>query len=278
MSTCFHLDTSQDFDSGPTLDEIDNAITDRNTWAWMSAVNCVAFEAEYLGRWGEGSWAGCECHEHLNARVCLGKPAQALQNLPQKQRQVRERPETRHCWRRGCRAVELASGDALRDQLRVMASHATSLLSHLTGATDQAGLLRDWQRARAALWTSMLVKLRYWDELPWKLCALAHENVHVVQKTAQRVLMLYDNAANTETPGPGCLHRMTRRCCQKDYNGGDDDPGLRPLIERLASGEHYADFSTDERQPIAKWLSAFRHVSWHCGMMVWPSIDNRKST
>ena len=37
---------------------IDNAITDRNTWAWMSAVNCVAFEAEYLGRWGEGSWAG----------------------------------------------------------------------------------------------------------------------------------------------------------------------------------------------------------------------------
>lgn len=58
MSTCFHLDTSQDFDSGPTLDEIDNAITDRNTWAWMSAVNCVAFEAEYLGRWGEGSWAG----------------------------------------------------------------------------------------------------------------------------------------------------------------------------------------------------------------------------
>ena len=108
--------------------------------------------------------------------------------------------------------------------------------------------------------------------------ALAHENVHVVQKTAQRVLMLYDNAANTETPGPGCLHRMTRRFCQKDYNGGDDDPGLRPLIDRRASGEHYADFSTDERQPIAKWLSAFRHVSWHCGMMVWPSIDNRKST
>ena len=72
--------------------------------------------------------------------------------------------------------------------------------------------------------------------------------------------MLYDTADAT-TPGPGCLRRMTRRFCQKDYNGGADDPGLRPLIERLAKGEHYADFLPHEKQPLAKWLSAFRHVS-----------------
>ncbi|CAE7373415.1 HERC2, partial [Symbiodinium microadriaticum] len=156
--------------------------------------------------------------------------------------------------------------DKLASQLRLMASHTTTLLRHLSGATDQAGLLRDWQRARAALWTTMLLKLRYWDELPWKLCALAHENVHVVQKTAQQVLLLYDKAAETDTPGPGCLHRMTRRFCQKDYDGGADDPALRPLIERLASGEPYSDFLTDEKQPLAKWLSAFRHVFWHDGL------------
>lgn len=37
---------------------------------------------------------------------------------------------------------------------------------------DQSAYLHDWVTARGRLWTLVSLKLAYWSQLPWKLCAL----------------------------------------------------------------------------------------------------------
>jgi hypothetical protein len=74
---------------------------------------------------------------------------------------------------KGCRAVELASGEAFQGQLRLMADSMTNILKQFSRSRE-ADLVRDWQRARARLWSGLMLKLQYWRMLPWQLCALAH--------------------------------------------------------------------------------------------------------
>jgi hypothetical protein len=56
----------QDYDpGGPTLSDIDNAVKSPETWAWLSAVNSISYESEWLGRWGEGCLAAVRSHKMM---------------------------------------------------------------------------------------------------------------------------------------------------------------------------------------------------------------------
>ena len=101
----------------------------------------------------------------------------------------------------------------------------------------------------------LVLKLSYWEELPYKLCALAHPNVNVSTIAARRCLELW------KQQGPGARHRQSRRFLDPDY-GSREDPPLRTFVLRMADGESPEDMKEEERAPLLRWLVAFRSVPW----------------
>ena len=70
--------------------------------------------------------------------------------------------------------MELASADALYRLKALMNRNKGSLTNAIVKAdpADQSAYLHDWVTARGRLWTLISLKLAYWSQLPWKLCAL----------------------------------------------------------------------------------------------------------
>ena len=115
------------------------------------------------------------------------------------------------------------------------------------------------QAQHASIPGHILLKLNFWTELPWMLCALAHPSGLVQMQCARRALQLWERG------GPGILHQQSKRFLSPQY-GSPSDPGLRPLVQRLADGETMEDIigETPEGDLVHmfKWVAAFRHVPW----------------
>ena len=88
----------------PKLSMIDKTIKNCAFWDYAHMVHEVSLQGEQLGKWGEG----CSCHQgELLAYASM-----------RRQKRTRELPSlpgaVSNCPFRGCRAPELATGDALK--------------------------------------------------------------------------------------------------------------------------------------------------------------------
>ncbi|CAJ1329717.1 unnamed protein product, partial [Effrenium voratum] len=135
---------AQDAAEGPTVDNIDQAIRDEATWVQASMVLDLALESEHIGRWCET--CPCPHHQPLSAWAGESGPSPATgmvegissetavqQGLPLAlvAGNVVGAKNSSECPYRGCRAVELACGEGLCQQLRYMLRSRDSLVRHV---------------------------------------------------------------------------------------------------------------------------------------------------
>lgn len=110
-------------------------------------------------------------------------------------------------------------------------------------------IFEDWQQARSRMWSELVAKLAHFQQLPYKLLQLAHNDPQKVTLGAQEALRLWDAG------GSGVQHRQSRRFLDESWQGGESDPSLRHLVLRLAQGESVmasADFA-----PLVNWVARF---------------------
>ena len=146
------------------------AIRNADFWLYLKAVADLGFVAEFLSRWSEA----CPCHEqHLLLYLSLSS------------KEKRSIPPPCECAMRGCRAPELASGEAM-DKLGMLARSTQPLLStYLHEATSKevaARLCTDWERSISFIMSVMIAKCHHWSELPYLLCALGHRSPEVAAR------------------------------------------------------------------------------------------------
>lgn len=153
---------------------------------------------EVVGRWAEG----CPCHDHLLVRGFHVE-----------------------CQLKGCRAVELATGDSLKrmdstftqSRYKFMAFTAT-LEGHV-----KAELLEEWDIARSKVLAEVVVKLGHWRMLPHALCGIYHWDSEQSKQCAQHCLYLWSKGT------PGCSHQMSRRFLDPSWNLNGEEP-LRKFV------------------------------------------------
>eukprot|EP00435_Cladocopium_sp_Y103_P052226 s335_g16.t1 len=63
-----------------------------------------------------------------------------------------------------------------------------------------------------------------------------------------------------EQASTGCKHLQSQRFLSPDFPGTIDDPSLRPAVEMLARGQKVYQLPPELRDPLWKWLSAFKLV------------------
>jgi hypothetical protein len=96
----------------------------------------------------------------------------------------------------GCRAVELASNEwrlLLTREMRLRSQSVSEALV-ATDCSERSLLLDDIGRARTKLWALLEGKLHYFQELPWRLCALP--------------CLIIQNIWCAQCPGPGAHCRL----------------------------------------------------------------------
>ena len=236
-------------DYGPNLDAINKTIQDERFWSGVAFVHDLAYEAEYIGKWAES----CSC--------CSSA--------------VERRANT--CPYRGCRAPELASGEWRRKlQHLLMRSRARMSAYLVQSPNSRQADFEGWAAARSKLWSGLHIKLAYWRQLPWRLCALSHTNPATVCSAAKDCLELWDAG------GPGTLHAQSCQflspgwCGLKGSAAAPDasDVPLRSFVARLAAGETVLgiyDADPNTAEPFVRWLAALRLVSW-----AMPRIESKK--
>ena len=148
------------------VDAIDKALTSDSWWAAVALTHDLCFSCEVLGRWAEG----CDCCEEVLV-AGTGVKRRRTKWLSNSQQHL-------PCPYRGCRAVQMASGDWITKLESVM-SEGQSRLSEYVVKGDHANIplyLDEWVRARSKFWGQVRIKMAHFDQLPWKLCssALAH--------------------------------------------------------------------------------------------------------
>ena len=96
----------------------------------------------------------------------------------------------------GCRAVELASNEWRLLLTREMRLRSQSVSEALVASdcSERSLLLDDIGRARTKLWALLEGKLHYFQELPWRLCALP--------------CLIIQNIWCAQCPGPGAHCRL----------------------------------------------------------------------
>ena len=143
------------------------AITCPDFWLRARFVSMVGHLCEHCSRWAEG----CICHSEHRRIYNTATPMQK-RGLPDP-----------FCHYRGSKAPEMAAGDCLKG-LRCEIQQTEPLLRHHLREATQAevatNLLGEWGRALSTTSATLFAKLRYWQELPYMLCALAHPDEAVV--------------------------------------------------------------------------------------------------
>lgn len=239
---------NNDNEFGPSIDHLDTIIRSASFWSAVQIVECLSFEAEFVGRWAEG----CQCCGigHGNGKT-------------QKAGKHSGKTNQKHdCPFRGCRSAELASADWVSKLKSLMQENKVVFTTQLITCRkdDQGPFLHDWITARGRLWTVLTFKLAYWHSLPWKLCALSHKDPKQVCSAARACLQLWESNPSN--------HNQARRFLDPNWDGGPDDPPLRDLTIRLSQGVTVQQIvkESDNQDPkalsLVRWLSAFKHATW----------------
>ena len=132
------------------------------------------------------------------------------------------------CPMRGKRSAEMATGDLLellRSLVATQTTVITTVLSDALQPQETELIITDFKAGME--WARLILELKlcHWQELPWKLCGLAHFNEGKARDCAREVLGEFASRPDTL----GARHRLTQEFL------GHDSP-LRHDVEQLANG------------------------------------------
>lgn len=116
-------------------------------------------------------------------------------------------------------------------------------------------LFKDVSAARSRLWLEIVLKLRYFQQLPWCLLGMAHVDRVSSFRAAQYCLRMYDLGADAS--GTGFWHNQTQRFLSPTYAGTPQDPGLRKYVIKLAGG---ASIDREDMVPLCRMLARMRCI------------------
>ncbi|CAE8608181.1 unnamed protein product [Polarella glacialis] len=210
----------------------------RSDHFWSSCVVCkqICFLAEYISSWSEG----CPVHDvalrsgfgfnprlvDLDTDISVPAPAHA---------------DPQHsvacCWRKGCRAPEMAASftERMLPDLLEVADRSVKMVLASSPLEPQVrfDLHEDWTTAKARLQVELRMRNAYWKLLPWALCGVAHDNIQVARECARNCLSLWESCK--------IKHRVARRFLDPEWTGSADDP---PLVQELTAFAFGADVSS----------------------------------
>lgn len=136
-----------------TIDQIDAAIKSETTWRYMALAGDLSEECDHLGSWSEA----CPCHSNFSQQSQeFLREAEAAKR---KKRRVQPRGfmATESCPFKGCRAYELAAGQAMESQREKMNANRLKVLAHVATAAESEKhvLVADWELARSRLYSHL---------------------------------------------------------------------------------------------------------------------------
>ena len=136
----------------------------------------------------------------------------------------------------GCRAVDLATGQARAFLNELDASLEVDLLASLParlGADESADIVAGWNASKQLLRSEWEVRTAPWMQLPLRALGMAHQNMRIVKEVLVDCLMQFDALDN-----PQSAHPMSKRlfmrgsslrdqildiiCERKDFSGTPD--------------------------------------------------------
>ena len=207
-------------------------------WAYSRMLLCMHAVLDDVTAWCEG----CPCHtEHGLGRSegfeirdgPLGAEQQDLstgRGYAYVLGWVRNKVMHSSCPMRGRRSSELAAGDLQQLLKERISSQSVSLQAWLTESLtpdERTTLIHDFTEGLNQIAVVLDLKMRFWGQLPWKLCALGH----VDQTKAQAVALEIIEAFESNPSDSGVQHRVTQ-----DFLGPNSGQ-LRQELECFSRGQ-----------------------------------------
>ena len=134
------------------------------------------------------------------------------------------------CPMRGRRSSELAAGDLqqlLKQRISLQSVALQDWLTEPLTADERTLLIHDFAEGLNQIAVILDLKIRFWQQLPWKLCALGHVDPIKAQAAALEVL----EACETNPDDPGVQHRVTQAFV------GQHSGNLRRELEQFSRGQ-----------------------------------------
>lgn len=201
------------------------AIQDRWFVGYMRMVLLLGDVVEQLTLWAER----CPCHNRVLAKYHDSQishmPAHVLRSECGADRALHM--STLSCPLRGCRAPELAAGEVVGVLDEAWKAALGDLIIACRGELDNVtwlGLLRDFELAKGYCVFILTSKLQVWEELPWRLCALAHVSASVARRAAVDALQMFERVSDEQLH-----HRVSQRFLSRGSP-------LRNQLEEFAKG------------------------------------------
>ena len=172
------------------VDKVDKIIRSLSWWAYARMVLFLAAAHERFANWCEG----CACHPRRLLGTGSNKPTHAeAASLLHKNFGIHA------CGMAGKRAPELAGGKAEEVLVEATRRYNGEVHAFCLGLSreDREVIIQDWYAGTARTVHVLASKLGFWTRLPYLLCGLCHHKEHVVQRTAQQAIALFDQAPDT---------------------------------------------------------------------------------
>ena len=230
--------TDDDPDHDMRPDVIDEAVNSTFFWSYLQMLRKVALLLMRLMDWAEG----CSCHWDLPYDEKL-LPASLLQLWST-------------CPLRGRRCADLASGELWRVVQPLCDESAALLVLELPTSltsSERSDIMEDFERARAQLIFTFTMKLHHWNEMPWAVYAIAHQDPMVAHGALRRSVASESQHPRILQLQNGALGDQVNAICEDpsllmDLEGGTwqefksfvAEHRLAFSVERLIEGKHAA--------------------------------------
>ena len=184
-------------------------------WAYSQMLLCMQAVLEDVSRWCEG----CACHSEGG----LGPGGRHAWNLRGQDDTYlssgngymnllgthRSEVMYKTCPMRGRRSSELAVGDLLqllRQRISVESVAIQTWLADALTGEERTLLVHDFVEGLGQIALILELKTAFWQQLPWKLCALGHVEEVKAQAAALEILEAFD----TNPDDAGARHRVSQ--------------------------------------------------------------------
>ena len=182
------------------------AITEVVKSAWFLAytrmVVLLGETVEALTAWAER----CPCHDSVQRKEGE-KPLPVSVLRAECGVELASQMTTLSCPMRGCRAAEVACGQVFRVLDEAWRHSLVELLLKCRRglkADEWSQIVHEFEVGKGYCAFVLQVKLQVWEELPWRLCGLAHHSESMAREAAKDCMLKYDRL-----PFDHLHHKMT---------------------------------------------------------------------
>jgi hypothetical protein len=178
-------DTEED---GEFLPGVTKAITSDFLWAYVAMMLLLGEVLVSMTALAES----CVCHSSPDLST-FGTDL-ASKSKHYRRRKAKQQDSGKEiCPNSGKRAPEFAAGRAIEYLHHLMSLCEGKVLEHASrlNTSERSKLLRDFNRGRSHLVMFITSKLRFWQQLPYILCGLAHHDSKAAVAAASRALALF---------------------------------------------------------------------------------------